>query len=152
MGTGFIFRGYGGRGVIVTNHLHRAPKLKSRAQPLLPLWAFVAFSVNFTVTFYCYNSSLMLNTCTHTVLTVQWCFLYIWKILRILGCIFTLVYNVWLIFYFVAGNVFPRDKTFKTKNSENRSEKCSYSREWAQVLSSELSEFFQHILQVNDTG
>jgi len=54
MGTGFIFRGYGGRSVMLTNHLHVAPQLKSRAEPLLPLRAFMACSVvNFTATFYC---------------------------------------------------------------------------------------------------
>jgi len=47
MGIGLPPRGYGGRGMTLTTHLHLAPKLRmSGAMPLLPLYAFVTWTVN----------------------------------------------------------------------------------------------------------
>ena len=48
-----LFRGLSGLGVALTIHPHIAPKLKSIAIPLLPLWAFAA----------CYRVNFIFNLC-----------------------------------------------------------------------------------------
>ena len=43
MGSGVLSRGYSGRGVKLTTHLHLVPRLRmSGAIPLIPLYAFMA--------------------------------------------------------------------------------------------------------------
>ena len=50
--TGCLCLGQIGQGVALATDPHLGPRLKSRAMPLLPLWAFFACSrVNFTFTF-----------------------------------------------------------------------------------------------------
>jgi len=69
----------------LTNHPHLVQRLKSRAIPVLPLWAFVAycrvnfsFTFTFTVIFYMhqYRQSSRYNSVINTLLYLldcQWC-------------------------------------------------------------------------------